>query len=127
MPRCRYPITTSQSTTRSPSSLSTTRSTPWVLGCCGPMLMTSSSVSKSDWLMDLLDVGGVLVRPQLQPFGRVFHQQLARSLERIVLPLRMPLPLVGHQDPPQVGMPREAHPEHVPHLALEPVGCGPHA
>ena len=22
----------------SPSSLSTTRSTPWVLGCCGPML-----------------------------------------------------------------------------------------
>mgnify|MGYP006190030867 CR=1 FL=1 len=32
-------MTGSQSTINSPSSFSTTRSTPWVLGCCGPMLM----------------------------------------------------------------------------------------
>src|SRR5437879_2092200 len=38
-------MTTSLPTTRSPSSRSTTRSTPCVLGCCGPMLRTSSSVS----------------------------------------------------------------------------------
>src|SRR5437773_11753833 len=38
-------MTTSQSTTFSPSSRSTTRSTPCVLGCCGPMLITSSFVS----------------------------------------------------------------------------------
>ncbi len=38
-------MTTSASTTFSPSSFSTTRSTPCVAGCCGPMLMTSSSVS----------------------------------------------------------------------------------
>ena len=38
-------MTTSASTTFSPSSFSTIRSTPCVAGCCGPMLMTSSSVS----------------------------------------------------------------------------------
>src|SRR5215207_5727592 len=41
-------MTTSESTTFSPSRRSTTRSTPCVLGCCGPMLMTSSSVSNID-------------------------------------------------------------------------------
>src|SRR5206468_3583299 len=38
-------MTTSASTTFSPSRRSTTRSTPCVLGCCGPMLITSSFVS----------------------------------------------------------------------------------
>src|SRR5207244_5507843 len=38
-------MTTSASTTFSPSRRSTTRSTPCVLGCCGPMLITSSLVS----------------------------------------------------------------------------------
>src|SRR3990170_4884665 len=35
----------STSTTRSPSTVSTIRKTPWVLGCCGPMLMLTSIVS----------------------------------------------------------------------------------
>jgi hypothetical protein len=39
------PATTGGNATFSPSSRSTTRSTPCVLGCCGPMLITSSSVS----------------------------------------------------------------------------------
>src|SRR5262249_48625995 len=30
----------------SPSALTTKRSTPWVLGCCGPMLRVISSVSR---------------------------------------------------------------------------------
>src|SRR5207253_6071811 len=41
---CMYPITGSARTIRSPSSFSTTRSTPWVEGCCGPMLRIISSV-----------------------------------------------------------------------------------
>src|SRR5579859_3868620 len=32
--------------TRSPSSFSLTRNTPCVAGCCGPILMTSSSASR---------------------------------------------------------------------------------
>src|ERR1043166_4494382 len=36
-----------QRTTVSPSSSSTSRSTPWVAGCCGPMLMSICSPSRS--------------------------------------------------------------------------------
>src|SRR5690348_7460489 len=35
----------SQSTMRSPSTVSTMRKTPCVAGCCGPMLMCMSTVS----------------------------------------------------------------------------------
>src|SRR5207253_4200516 len=108
MPRCRYPITTSASTTFSPSRRSTTRSTPCVLGCCGPMLITSSFVSNiAPWTVPpvssafpvLLNVGLVARLAQLQPVDRVLHQQLARPLERIVLPLRESLPVFRPQDP----------------------------
>ena len=64
---------------------------------------------------------------QLQPVERVFHQQLARPLERIVLPLRKALPVVGHQDAPAIGMAGEVHAEHVVDLALEPVRGRPDA
>jgi hypothetical protein len=32
----------------SPSSLTLTRSTPWVAGCCGPKLISISSTSKRE-------------------------------------------------------------------------------
>src|SRR5215217_7344540 len=38
MPVWRYPMVVSAPTTTSPESSSTRRSTPCVLGCCGPML-----------------------------------------------------------------------------------------
>src|SRR3989442_7416131 len=41
----------------SPSRVTTKRSTPWVLGCCGPMLSISSSVRRAIPLA-LLDAGG---------------------------------------------------------------------
>src|SRR5207344_1143454 len=105
-------MTTSASTTFSPSSRSTTRSTPCVLGCCGPMLITSSLVSNiAPWtvaglsraLPVLLNVRLFPRLAQLQPVFRIFHQQLARALERIVLPLRKPLPVVGHQNAASIG------------------------
>ena len=43
MPVCRYPMDGRTSATVSPSRVRTRRSTPWVDGCCGPMLMTSRS------------------------------------------------------------------------------------
>src|SRR5438552_18742958 len=39
IPVWRYPITGLMETTFSPSSSITRRSTPWVEGCCGPMLI----------------------------------------------------------------------------------------
>src|SRR5437868_2598523 len=47
MPVWRYPIVGAQERTVSPSSSSTRRSTPCVLGCCGPMLMVMVSVRMS--------------------------------------------------------------------------------
>src|SRR5438132_1040852 len=44
MPVWRYPIVGAADTTVSPSSSSTSRSTPCVLGCCGPMLTVMVSV-----------------------------------------------------------------------------------
>src|SRR4051812_43948957 len=123
-------MTTSASTTFSPSRRSTTRSTPCVLGCCGPMLITSSLVSNiapctappvSSALPVLLNVGLVACLPQLQPVLRVFHQELAGPFERIILPLRKALPVFGHEDPPAIGMTGEVHAEHVVDLAFEPV------
>src|SRR5437870_1113652 len=102
-------MTTSASTTFSPSRRSTTRSTPCVLGCCGPMLSTSSLVSNIAprtvsvaillsrcLLLDVRFVAGLF---KLQPVDRILHQQLAGAFERIVLPLREPLPVFRHQDP----------------------------
>src|SRR5688500_8361313 len=105
-------MTTSESTTFSPSSRRTTRSTPCVLGCCGPMLITSSSVSNIGPCsgVGLFNVRLVTRLAQLQPVERVLEQQFAGPFERVVLPLRVPLPLLGHQDPAQIRMPREADP-----------------
>src|SRR6186997_1785083 len=47
MPVWRYPIVVSAPTTVSPDSCSTRRSTPCVLGCCGPMLTVMVSVRSS--------------------------------------------------------------------------------
>src|SRR3954463_8241947 len=43
MPVWRYPIVGAHDRTVSPSSSSTRRSTPCVLGCCGPMLTVITS------------------------------------------------------------------------------------
>src|SRR5689334_20953433 len=47
MPVCRKPIVGETDWTVSPSSSSTNRSTPCVLGCCGPMLTVIVSVRSS--------------------------------------------------------------------------------
>src|SRR4029077_12584686 len=132
MPRCRYPMTTSASTTFSPSRRSTTRSTPCVLGCCGPMLITSSFVSNiAPWwttgVIALFNICFFSGLSELQPIDRVFHQQLAGPLEWIVLALRMALPVFRHENPAPIGVAGEVHAEHVEHFALEPIGVGPHA
>src|SRR6266516_789367 len=54
------------------------------------------------------------------------HEGLA-LVERVVLAQRVPFELRVHEDAAEIGMPGEADAEHVPHLALGPVGALPHA
>src|SRR4030066_409376 len=78
--------------TTSLSTASLSRSTPCVLGCCGPMLRSIS------------------LNATVPP------------LEREVLAQGMALEVVRHVDPAQSGVPLEPDAEHVERLALGPVG-----
>src|SRR5512139_1752109 len=100
---------TSVSATVSPSRRSFRRSTPWVAGCWGPMLMSSISVRNISVLSPELDVVPV------EPPDRVFLAQ------------GVPLPLVGQENPPQVRMPLEGDSQQVEGLPLVPVGGAPDA
>src|SRR5262245_54562062 len=51
-------------------------------------------------------------------------QRLA-AVDGVVLAQRVAGELLVHQQPAQIGVAGKADPEHVPHLALEPVGDGP--
>src|SRR5690606_37731658 len=151
IPVCRYPTTARSWVTVSPSSSSTSRSTPWVDGCCGPMLTTifSSSIgsrpartssqsapvtvktlpSGVSWtgaypvVMVGTSVPGSLVGPpgvRRRDLGAlVLHRHPA---ERVVLPLRVALPVVRHQNSGQPGVAVEDDAEHVVDLPLLPVG-----
>src|SRR5665648_1189880 len=121
------------SLTSSPSSVTTRRSTPCVLGCCGPMLTTTSlkarpstsepspravdsSIRRSASLTASSGSGvanWLGIRVVLRRVDVVFAQRVA---DEVVL----------EQDAAQVGMTEVPDPEHVPRLALVPVGARPH-
>src|SRR6478735_640997 len=120
-PVWRYPITASIPATCSPSSCTISRSTPWVEGWFGPKLtvrMSSSSCSP-----------GSACPRRSAPTGRR-PSRLSRepdrlAADRVVLPQRMALPVLGHQDPDEVRVAAEDDPHQVERLALEPVGGRP--
>src|SRR5687767_7519492 len=117
MPVCKYPMTGRQRTTTSPSRTSSSRKTPCVDGCCGPMLTVSSSrvsVPSAD------SSGDVSVPTIDAPCDGEVDGLCA---ERFGAPQRMPEPVVGHHEPPQVRMAVEADAEQIEHLALVPVGA----
>src|ERR1035438_1980903 len=92
--------------TFSPSSLRITRSTPCVEGCCGPMLRTNSVESRK--------VESGIPRSLAAFDSQVFlHPALVLLENSVVFAQWMPLPLVGHQDAPHVGVPREFDAEHI--------------
>src|SRR6266516_4548720 len=98
-------------TTVSPSISSSTRSTPWVDGCCGPMfrIMVRSCPGSST---------GVGFR------WAIFY--LAIALHGVIFAQRVTLPILGHQNAAQIRMPSETNAEHVENFALEVVGARPH-
>src|SRR5512134_1887203 len=102
---------------------------PCMAGCAGPRLTkrcwlppptpgpsprNSSRVSR--WSVISCFGGGSLnIRPD---------QRLA-ALDGVVLAQRVALELLVEEQAAEIGMALEADAEHVPHLALEPVGDGP--
>src|SRR6267143_2822764 len=116
-------MSASASRTISPSSFSSTRSTPCVLGWCGPMLSSIHSVGGScsgptgSWATSVSTTDGV----GLQPFEFLVAEDHRLPEGDIVLAQRKSLPTLRHEDPPQIGVTVEADPEQVPGLALVPV------
>src|SRR5437867_11323515 len=100
--------------TFSPSSLRMTRNTPCVEGCCGPMLRTNSVESKK------VESG---IRALLAAFdSQVFlHPALVLLNNSVILAQRISLPLFRQKDTLHIGVSRELDPEHVEHLALQPL------
>ena len=119
--------------TVSPSSSSSRRSTPWVEGCCGPMLMIIVSWRISPVRASTAGASGVLgvvgasaIGPQVvvrvstggmnAPWKRVFTPPSAS-----VFSSGWPLPALGQQQRPGVGMTVEHDAVEVVRLALVPV------
>src|SRR5208282_3386833 len=99
-------------TTVSPSISSSTRSTPWVDGCCGPMfrIMVRSWPGSST---------GVGVKWAIVDF-------LAVPLHGIIFAQGVAFPVLGHQNAPQIWMAGETNAEKIEHFALEIIGAGPY-
>src|SRR5271156_6827697 len=120
----------SESTTRSPSSLSFTRKTPWVEGCCGPILRIISSaprtVVSTSWVpcvrASVIYMWGLLPALDAQVFadpGGVLFQDV------VILAQGVPFPLIGEQDAFKIRVTFENDAEHVVAFAFEPIGGGP--
>src|SRR5439155_8268070 len=129
-------MTSSARTIRSPSTLTSTRSTPWVAGCWGPTLRTISSVCSPPVLersgTRVRSSGTVPIRPapssQRAPGGCLFlvlrprpglvaaAGQLERAAQRVALEVFRQVEL--HE----VGVAVEGDAEHLGALPFVPVG-----
>src|SRR3990170_2103871 len=99
-----------QFTTVSPSSSSSRRSTPCVLGCCGPIL--SSTVSPSRARGDTrLRSSSLVISTCCKVIASILGARLALLdlfeveaelhffvVQRVILAQRVPHPILGHQD-----------------------------
>src|SRR5689334_15656039 len=113
------------SETISPSVRSTSRSTPCVLGCCGPMLTSISSVRTSNSMIrgssNWVDIGQLSLSPLLAANSMVFQRHL------VVFSQGMADPIFRAQNPPQVGMAGEIHSAQVVDFAFVPIRRAPNA
>src|SRR2546426_4732896 len=141
--RCRYPISTSALRITSPSSSVTMRMIPCMAGCCGPTpscmgwvplpvpapspSMNSRVVVGPDGATSITGSPRTARCGFALPRSDLGADQGLTAVDRIVLPKRMADELLVEEQALEVRMAGEAHAEHVPHLALEPVGDGPEA
>src|SRR6266851_3470140 len=131
-------MTHSRPRTLSPSSLRITRSTPWVAGCCGPMLMTSSLASRNGFSGASRSSGESVFGSVIASFEPCFfslaalnsqvdlHPFVVLLQDAVVFAQRMPLPAVGQQNAFHVGMSVELDAKHVVDFAFQPVRGGPY-
>src|ERR671937_2788174 len=136
------------SRTTSPSNVVRRRSTPWVAGWCGPMLIVRSSSCSSPIGSIVTErsrsrygtLSGSVIVPcspvlpdSVTPGSSVIPARELRLVEGVddrlaahgeVAPLREALVVLGHEDAAHVGVAVEHHPEHVVDLALVEVGRG---
>src|SRR5688572_3687872 len=127
------------SRTISPSSVVSSRSTPWVAGWCGPMLIVRSSSCSSP-------IGAIVTERSRSRYGTSSASVIvpgrrrsvipARELRLVVgvddrlaahgevAPLRIALVVLRHEDAAHVRMAVEHDAEHVEHLALLEVRGG---
>src|SRR6185436_4021380 len=115
------------------------RSTPWVAGWCGPMLIVRSSSCSSP--IDSIvtersrsrygtSSASVIVPGRRRSVIPARELRLVEGVDdrlashREVAPLRVALVVLGHEDAPHVGVPLEDHAEHVVDLALLEVRRG---
>src|SRR5258708_7170657 len=105
--------------TFSPSSFRITRSTPWVEGCCGPMLRTNSVESRKVWSGIPASLAAFNTQVFLYPF-------LVLLEDPVVLAQRIPLPFLRQQDALHIRVPSKLDAEHIEDFAFQPVGCQMH-
>src|SRR6266849_7463259 len=112
-PRCRYPMMHSVPITFSPSSFKMTRNTPWVEGCCGPILSTNSVESRNVASgMDLLAAFDVQI---------LLHPAVVLLDEPVFLPQREADPFLGQQNAAHIGMTLKLDAEHIENFAFQPI------
>src|ERR1700691_1304392 len=117
----------SESTTRSPSSFSFTRSTPWVEGCCGPIFKIISSAPSTVVLTFVSSV----VRGSLICLLAALNAQILANPIRIllqyvvILAQRISLPLIRPQNASQLRLASKQDSKRGGASALEPVCSGP--
>src|SRR6185312_6845103 len=90
----------------SPSSSSTSRSTPCVLGCWGPMLTVIVSVGTASTTMGPFQAVPFEICPEFlfADLERLVGLRHLADLYGIVLALRMSFPIVRHEQAPKIRM-----------------------
>src|ERR1700691_6297882 len=96
--------------TFSPSSFKITRSTPWVDGCCGPMLRTNSVESRNV-------ASGILVSLTAFDIQVFLYPAIVLLQNSVILAQRVALPFLGQEDAAHVRVAGEFDAEHVEHFA----------
>src|SRR6266446_3072412 len=111
--RCRYPISTSDLTTVSPSSSAKMRMMPCMAGCAGPMFTCRCSLPPPVAASSPRNSSRV-VRSGMSSLDLGPDQRLA-PVHGVVLAQRVADELLVEEEAPQVRMALEADAEHVPH------------
>ena len=112
IPVCRYPTSGIAETTFSPSSSSSTRSTPCVEGCCGPIFRT---------IVFVLPTADSTVCHGSQSTSR----NLTLALRREIPPQGSSFKTVGQKNAPQIRMSFKANSEEVENFSFHPVRTRP--